>query len=1369
MFQTTQDFVRALKSSSDPPAPDGPTKIEIARASWDDSSLYAPRKGEVIADWILGVFLKEKDRNEKSTFLDNRYWTLLQDVISPPPASAWLPSLLSRIPLPSIIVAFFYSLDKVVSDVRLQLLERVRLCLAVLWPLSVQKTTAETLLECAGAFLHFIMDYSQELDEHLTHIGVFIFTSLRRSLATSSSKKKAFSTFIKSILPDWMKCCTAISSTPTYRNIYQVIYASGVECLFNLEILRDPKLEESLFDALGHVGSDVSIDFLPHLYLSHVESLRKNRGVLLAQDSKNLLDSLHEYRSSAMRIFESYNAILLEDKSPTHSAQIWRTRSSLLDLIDQQRLFNSQQSETVFKTIIHAILFELASDQKEIIQILFECLVSLVQIDYRLIEEVLPDIISRLLFVPHSVSSAFAFLELLLHYHTKTRTLDTYIERLLVVCSALDSLPEAHEIFPDHLSGNALLHPSHLDKLSKAIRDFLPSTQTSAVVQFSIAKLEEIQNDAEIPLGKGKTNSSSVRRPRSQAMRMYAASAVVGVVLSSFSLQSVTEQAGQQLTTILKEFESAFLAPTLLRRMNSASMESTCAEEATTVSLFRLQYAVHLQRSKFTDNSLGNQVLIDAVRRCLSDENVNIHSDIGLEMLRICLAVAVDDVHPVAVFDRILKSLEDVPHQKVFPLLHMLLHRWLAVFDSQASEQHLQKLVIILTTINGHENSPYPLRMLVLQLFCMAEFWELPRLRAALLSFVDDVSAVLDRTELQQSNLEILPSETLNIISIFKLLLITPSEYLSRSLKVALVRRAGVLDNLIVSASSENHLDVDLSSTLYIIRGFVSRVLKPLDPTDSLFRDAYQHLKHLQKQTNFPISPQCEHATITLAELYIRALLKQAERDHGAKFIQSFLSSSQTPSSPSRIMLQCFNLTVGILQKEYSPTQFSEDIRSVLFDLANQQKDLLVPKITLIIDTHSAEILTDPILFVTWNHVQSLRRWLDIKDTPMFGRRLITLLSRISPNSNSHWQQISTSAFDILLGDFHLTCDGARTGYLDIVVAAYVLLYKQVESHVDNSFDGSISTFYNDLPLEDFAHVVSLICDALSESDECSERIVPLVHLATLLIRNPPQNSSQPVQTMTLACANIFNDRYMFTSGPLPVRLSALEFIVTRCRDRPTTLRLLEVSNIWALITKITAGSVVHDQKTSTETFHNIVSIASSLIRLRRDLVVLTIPHLGIVLRRLISIIKSPRTNLGARQNAIVSKDLPVWVNASQPFGIEEGKALARLLESLATKTIPKTHASFLAQAQKAEPLAKPFSKHASYVLKAYVEVVNDSLCTLPIRIRKELQPGIYALCGMMTDHARDALMASMTESGEKLTLKQLWQDYEKQKYTGKG
>jgi hypothetical protein len=61
-LQTSQDFVKALKSSSDPPFADGPTKIEIARSTWDNCSFYAPRKGEVITEWILGLLMKEKER-----------------------------------------------------------------------------------------------------------------------------------------------------------------------------------------------------------------------------------------------------------------------------------------------------------------------------------------------------------------------------------------------------------------------------------------------------------------------------------------------------------------------------------------------------------------------------------------------------------------------------------------------------------------------------------------------------------------------------------------------------------------------------------------------------------------------------------------------------------------------------------------------------------------------------------------------------------------------------------------------------------------------------------------------------------------------------------------------------------------------------------------------------------------------------------------------------------------------------------------------------------------------------------------------------------------------------------------------------------
>lgn len=59
---SSQDFVRSLKSTSDPPLVGGPSKIEIAQQAWEDASFYVPSKAEVIADWILSKFLKDKGK-----------------------------------------------------------------------------------------------------------------------------------------------------------------------------------------------------------------------------------------------------------------------------------------------------------------------------------------------------------------------------------------------------------------------------------------------------------------------------------------------------------------------------------------------------------------------------------------------------------------------------------------------------------------------------------------------------------------------------------------------------------------------------------------------------------------------------------------------------------------------------------------------------------------------------------------------------------------------------------------------------------------------------------------------------------------------------------------------------------------------------------------------------------------------------------------------------------------------------------------------------------------------------------------------------------------------------------------------------------
>lgn len=201
------------------------------------------------------------------------------------------------------------------------------------------------------------------------------------------------------------------------------------------------------------------------------------------------------------------------------------------------------------------------------------------------------------------------------------------------------------------------------------------------------------------------------------------------------------------------------------------------------------------------------------------------------------------------------------------------------------------------------------------------------------------------------------------------------------------------------------------------------------------------------------------------------------------------------------------------------------------------------------------------------------------------------------------------------------------------------------------------------------------------------------------------------------------------------------------------------------------SGSESHEDETSVSVFHDIVAVVSVLVRLRRDLIALTLPHLGMALRQLVMLTRQPRPHLGGKQSSIISNTLPVWINIEHPLGPAEGKALARLLEALTIKSIPRTYASSNnnTEVRKAESLSKPFSKHAAYVLKAYIDAMNDPICILPLDLRKELRPGLFALCDMLNEHSRDALMLSSLDSGGKTTMKSLWKEYEKQHYVGKG
>lgn len=222
-------------------------------------------------------------------------------------------------------------------------------------------------------------------------------------------------------------------------------------------------------------------------------------------------------------------------------------------------------------------------------------------------------------------------------------------------------------------------------------------------------------------------------------------------------------------------------------------------------------------------------------------------------------------------------------------------------------------------------------------------------------------------------------------------------------------------------------------------------------------------------------------------------------------------------------------------------------------------------------------------------------------------------------------------------------------------------------------------------------------------------------------------------------------------------------------------LQLADVCLIWSIISRSLAprtSSPTPSPSTLPQLYLSITSSTTSLIRHRRDLVASTAPHLSAIVTQLIWCLRSTRPNLGGRQTRSVVETLPGWINVvSQPLGTEEARSLARLLTSLTAKTIPRTHAQpSSSKPTKAESLATPLSKHAPFLLLAYVRLLTDLNSVVPSLMRRELEPGVGALCQMVGEKDRDAIMiGGGLDGGGKGVLKMVWAEWESGRYVGKG
>jgi len=149
------------------------------------------------------------------------------------------------------------------------------------------------------------------------------------------------------------------------RSLFDIVSDAGLETLFNLDVLRqsyDPKTEHPLLEHLRKlllIERDNTLIILPKLCANYIISIKKHRGALFGQGSQSQPEAaLAEFHEAGLRFF----ILLLSLVNYTHRDTLtWKTRLSLLQIVDQENLFDRHQVEAqmTFNQIIDLIIVAL--------------------------------------------------------------------------------------------------------------------------------------------------------------------------------------------------------------------------------------------------------------------------------------------------------------------------------------------------------------------------------------------------------------------------------------------------------------------------------------------------------------------------------------------------------------------------------------------------------------------------------------------------------------------------------------------------------------------------------------------------------------------------------------------------------------------------------------------------------------------------------------------------------------------------------------------------------------------------------------------------------------------------------------------------
>lgn len=214
------------------------------------------------------------------------------------------------------------------------------------------------------------------------------------------------------------------------------------------------------------------------------------------------------------------------------------------------------------------------------------------------------------------------------------------------------------------------------------------------------------------------------------------------------------------------------------------------------------------------------------------------------------------------------------------------------------------------------------------------------------------------------------------------------------------------------------------------------------------------------------------------------------------------------------------------------------------------------------------------------------------------------------------------------------------------------------------------------------------------------------------------------------------------------------------------------------------SGNKVRSPTTKLDIIRKALNVVNIALQRRADLVVANLPALVGVMTAAIPLLQRSRAIDGPKKasTARVLDRFPPWIGeAEEGLGEEEARLIARLLISLSNARISTVvNADTYDKQQK---MSRPLAKHAPAILVSYVRAACDPFAGLSSEVRRQLEPGLFALGDVMTSGGRIdgrgregegiGLPFGLGEGpggeAEKEMWAIMWRNWGRKRYTGQG